>query len=267
MSATPNAAVVPIPDDLLESRAFATCDLLLQLQVEYGGLPVPLPHRAVLQVLDLVRAVGKMDSELLPAAEEWQAAVLGLREPGSMPTGVKSPAASTRPEHNLAGDLNAGGGSGNTHLPSYDRAIPGPCRMVPVEVAPVVDAGLELRPAPLVHLTIPVAPEMGDEHYHSLPSSPDALAVKGKPGVAFPMGEVTPPLRQPSPVEVSVNVSANMAGSSSSVVSVQTTLDMGPMSPHFVSVEDISPFQPVSPSPNLGSTATLDQKIDALVAA
>lgn len=70
--------VVPIPEAIAESPTFRRCDDILLLYDSFGGLPVPLPHNAVVEVLALVEDFRTDDGSLVPFVEQWQAAVLGF---------------------------------------------------------------------------------------------------------------------------------------------------------------------------------------------
>lgn len=292
MPISPNQNVVPIPDDILTSKAMGTFELLLFLQAEYGGLPLPLTHRAVVQVLDLVRAIAVEDEHLLLQAEEWQRTVLGLHDTqqGALLASAKSPAVNAPPtrrplhfQHSTTAELPFRHPRVHSHsLPSYDTATSpsAVCHMKPVTVAPEVDTDLKHKhPATnLDQVTNPVAPEMDEEHYHSLPDSPLGLFTTGEPQEGSTQTKATPPLRLPSPVstcEVSVNVQTTSTLSQSSpLVSVQTMLEL-PASPLLTPTRDFSTLPVPAMAPNTPTSAPSehdlsllrDVRVDSLVAA
>lgn len=74
--------IVPVPDQILESPQFSTCNELPILHQLHGGLPLPLSHSAVVEVLKLCAGAGPFGRSEL---EEWKSAVLGLSSGTSSP--------------------------------------------------------------------------------------------------------------------------------------------------------------------------------------
>lgn len=290
MPISPNQEIVLVPDDLLTSKSIGSCELLLFLQAEYGGLPIPLPHQAVVQILDLVRIIGKNERNLLPLAEQFQVTAFGLNDDHHtlIPTATKTiptRASPTRrpPHHHPTAPVDGPFMPLPKHshsLPSYDTATSpcAPCRMNPLACAPETDSGLQLR----IHATtsthqvvIPVAPEIDDERYHSVPQSP--MSLLSVDGESYTGVTTTPPFRLPSPVstyEVQVNVQTS-TDSTSPTVNVQTILGPIPTSPHLTPTTDFGNLPvpamagstPNSPRSFACSTPINDARVDALVAA
>ncbi|EKD00972.1 hypothetical protein A1Q2_04739 [Trichosporon asahii var. asahii CBS 8904] len=74
--------IVPVPDQILESPQFSTCTELPILHQMHGGLPLPLSHSAVVEVLKLCANAGPLGRS---EVEEWKSAVLGLSSASSSP--------------------------------------------------------------------------------------------------------------------------------------------------------------------------------------
>lgn len=72
--------VVPVPDHILESSQFSTCTELPLLHQLHGGLPLPLSHAAVVEVLKLCAGAGPLGKG---EVEAWKGAVLGLTGGGA----------------------------------------------------------------------------------------------------------------------------------------------------------------------------------------
>lgn len=80
--------IVPVPDQILESPQFSTCNELPILHQMHGGLPLPLSHNAVVEVLKLCAGAGPLGRDEL---EEWKSAVLGLTSASSSPSTPLAP--------------------------------------------------------------------------------------------------------------------------------------------------------------------------------
>lgn len=212
--------VVPVPDQILESPQFSTCHELPLLHQLHGGLPLPLSHNAVVEVLKLCANAGPLGRD---EVEEWKTAVLGLsggsgtppsekaeKEPlfKPMPAFSLNPVTTMQPIQSLA--------------PVTSRP---PVSLAPVTTKPPATAAPAPAPAAQTMLKAPVA---------SLAPSTAMAAT------------ATPPLT-PEPVAITPTASTVPSAIPSALTNGSAGVPKGALSPTVMGFSAFSPVRPPAP--------------------
>jgi hypothetical protein len=196
MTAYSRTTLVPIPVPLIDSPLFTPHQDLQLLHETHGGIPLPLKHDTVLEVLAFRNSIKTTEPHLTSLVENWANAVLGQRSQPTSP--ITSPKGTSGPL--------PGTGSLPTSPRSVPRAIPRQDPRVALPFAPV-QCVPEYEPHSENHSIFPTVLGSSPQRFVPIPINPECDPGRNSPSstsVSLPsvspgISPVSLPSTSPSP--------------------------------------------------------------------